>query len=173
MMTLNLYLLLILILLLFLKRIGVRGKEKQGGRSIEAAYQDPWHELARRLGSSEDDMLKALRTMSEIGMVAMRPDGWLDVDLKRRSMKRECNAGVTNRNADCDAAAAPSSASASASNSFSVSLEGVRGVGEGETNFAGCQADGQFEFGRPRGSPHQPHPAPLRRPGSGTRSSSF
>ena len=44
----------------------------------------PVSKLAWRLRSSEDDMLDALRTMSEIGIVAKTPDGWLVVNFKKR-----------------------------------------------------------------------------------------
>jgi hypothetical protein len=44
----------------------------------------PVSELAWRLRSSEDDVLKALRAMSEIGIVAETPDGWLVVNFEKR-----------------------------------------------------------------------------------------
>ena len=40
--------------------------------------------LAWRLRSSEDDMLKSLRTMSITGIVAETPDGWLVVNFAKR-----------------------------------------------------------------------------------------
>jgi hypothetical protein len=46
----------------------------------------PVSELAWRLRSSEDDMLNALRTMSETGIVAETPDGWKVVNFEKRQM---------------------------------------------------------------------------------------
>jgi hypothetical protein len=44
----------------------------------------PVSELAWRLRSSEEDVLSALRTMSEIGIVAETPDGWEVVKFAKR-----------------------------------------------------------------------------------------
>ncbi len=100
----------------------------------------PVAQLAWRLRVMEDDLIRSLRTMSEIGIVAETPDGWLVVNFRKRQeavsstervhqfRKRERNEDETiryrKRNDD------DVSASISNSNSSSVLEEG--GLG-GET----------------------------------------
>ena len=74
----------------------------------------PVSDLAWRLRSSEDDMLKALRPMSEIGIVAETPDGWLVVNFEKRQApissaerikefrKRQSNDDVTKSYKECN-----------------------------------------------------------------------
>jgi DnaD/phage-associated family protein len=70
--------------------------------------------LAWRLRISEDDLIGALRTLSEIGIVAETPDGWLVVNFLKRQApvttaervreyrKRERNDGETKRYKKCN-----------------------------------------------------------------------
>ena len=106
----------------------------------------PVSELAWRLRSSEDDMLNALRTMSETGIVAETPDGWLVVnfikrqsaltDAERSQLYRERHNSVTTRDTKPSRSEGDDSISISPSNSLS-SLED-RGMGE-ETKNAPAQ----------------------------------
>jgi DnaD/phage-associated family protein len=100
--------------------------------------------LAWRLRSSEDDVLKSLRTMEQIGIVADTPDGWLMINFAKRQAsidgaervrqsrerKRVSNEEVTKRYEKCNDAAVTSSSSTSISSSDSSS-EGERMQGEG------------------------------------------
>ena len=84
----------------------------------------PVSELAWRLRSSEDDMLDVLRTMSEIGIVAETPDGWLVVNFSKRqyseSYDRVKRFRERYRNGACNGdVAADISSSASPSESLS------------------------------------------------------
>jgi DnaD/phage-associated family protein len=112
------------------------------GEHNQAGLLGPVSELAWRLRSSEDDMLSALRTMSEIGIVAETPDGWRVVNFSKRQAalssaervseyrKRERNDGVTKRYKKCNDGALHPSSSDSVSPSGSVtSGEGVQGEG--------------------------------------------
>jgi hypothetical protein len=103
----------------------------------------PVTQLAWRLRSSEDDVLSALRTMSEIGIVAETPDGWLVVNFAKRQARidgaertrlyrerlRGGDEDVTKRHKKSDDGVSHSSISSSPSDSDS--LEG-EGTGEGE-----------------------------------------
>ena len=95
----------------------------------------PAPQLAWRLRTTKDYILRSLRTMSEVGLVAETPDGWLVVNFAReqapidgaermrqsRERKKALSEDVTERNKECYAAAADPSASASASVSYSDS----------------------------------------------------
>jgi len=108
----------------------------------------PVAQLAWRLRINEDDFVGSLRTMSEIGIVAETPDGWLVVNFKKRqtceSYDRVKRYRERYRNGQCNGEeAAGCSSSPSTSNSISPSLsnsdsvsdslEENGGVGEGET----------------------------------------
>jgi hypothetical protein len=106
----------------------------------------PVSEMAWRLRSSDDDMLSALRTMSEIGIVAETPDGWLVVHFEARQKaigptervrafrKRERNEDETERSKTGNEDDEISSSSVSSSVSDS-DLPGEGGV-EGEPSEA-------------------------------------
>ena len=122
----------------------------------------PVSELAWRLRSSSDDMLLALRTMSEIGIVAETPDGWLVVNFAKRQAavpsaervsqyrerKKEAEEAVeedvTKRYTKCNDVTIDDSSSTSTSNSLSDSLDIRGGVG-GKTN--NCATFYQRNFG--------------------------
>ena len=113
----------------------------------------PVTQLAWRLRVMEDDLIGSLRTMSEIGIVAETPDGWLVVNFKKRqealsSSDRSKQFRKRERCENCNDVDVASSISTS--NSFSVSLEEDRGVGEGETKAPPNAAEAEFSghFGR-------------------------
>ncbi len=112
----------------FIQFLLVARERNQGG------LLGPVSELAWRLRSSEDDMLKSLRAMSEIGIVAETPDGWLVVnfakrqaaltDAERSQQYRERHNTVTKR--DEEPSRSESDDSISISSSFSDSLSSLK-----------------------------------------------
>lgn len=111
----------------------------------QAGLLGPVSELAWRLRSSEEDVLSALRTMSEIGIVRETGDGWLVMKFAKRqasltstersqkSRQRPRNEDATTRCINGDEDATPPSSSTSPSDSESP--EGG-GAGEGDAGAA-------------------------------------
>ncbi len=118
----------------------------------------PVAQLARRLRIEEDDLVSTLRTMSETGIVAETPDGWLVVNFAKRQArvegvdrtqqwrerKRAGDNIVTSCHKNSDEPLSQDSSSSSVSPPVSDS-PGVRGVGEGA--MVNCPALYERNFG--------------------------